>query len=183
MIGLDRRVQHWIVLHRTGWLDPVFEALTWIGTFGAVWIAIALVLALLRGRRGLFLSVVAAVALGQLASIAIKDGVDRHRPLLHAPLPLVHLPESASFPSGHTTTAFAAATVIMLALPRAAAAALVLAAAIGYSRVYVGVHYPLDVLAGAVLGVGSGCAVWFVARRLQASSAASAVSRGSGSSA
>ena len=57
-----------------------------------------------------------------------------------------------SFPSGHAATSFAGATLLALALPRLAWPLLVLAAAIGWSRVYVGVHWPSDVLAGALLG-------------------------------
>jgi len=78
------------------------------------------------------------------------------------PKALVHVPHDHSFPSGHAATSFACATTLALAFPRLAAPLYLLAAAIAYSRVYVGVHYPLDVLGGAVLGI----AVAIALRRL-----------------
>jgi undecaprenyl-diphosphatase len=107
------------------------------------------VLALLLRRRSLFLYVLAADAVGLLAAGAIKLAVPRRRPHLHH---LVGLPHSHSFPSGHATTSFACATVLAALVPRARIPALLLAAAIAYSRLYVGVHFPLDVIGGAVLG-------------------------------
>jgi len=65
----------------------------------------------------------------------------------------VDLPHSGAFPSGHASAAFACATVIAWAAPRLAIPSFVLAALIAWSRVYNGVHWPLDVLGGAVLGV------------------------------
>jgi undecaprenyl-diphosphatase len=74
-----------------------------------------------------------------------------------------------SFPSGHATVAFACATVLALAVPRLRVPLFVLAALIAFSRVYVGVHYPFDVLAGAVLGVGLATALRMLAGALRRS--------------
>jgi undecaprenyl-diphosphatase len=85
------------------------------------------------------------------AADVIKLAVGRARPLDH---PLVREPTTHSFPSGHAATSFAcAATLAPFVGRRAAVVLYVLAAAIAYSRVYVGVHYPLDVLGGAALGL------------------------------
>ena len=155
MISLDRHLERFIVLHRVGWLDWVFVGLSRIGTLGLVWIVIAALVAFLLSRPGVFVVTVGAVACADLLSFALKAVIDADRPpLRHAsPDPLVHVPTDHSFPSGHTATSFAAALVLARAVPRRAWLFYVLAAAIGFSRIYVGVHYPLDVLGGALVGL------------------------------
>jgi undecaprenyl-diphosphatase len=87
--------------------------------------------------------------------MGLKALVDRERPPSRyaMPEPLVRVPHDASFPSGHAATSFAAATILSFAWPRLAPFLVLLAAAVAFSRVYVGVHYPLDVLWGAALVV------------------------------
>jgi undecaprenyl-diphosphatase len=93
-----------------------------------------------------------------LLSYGLRDAIGRRRPPLVYPEPkaLVHVPHSGSFPSGHATVAFACATVLAWCVPRLAFPAFVLAGAIAWSRVYVGVHWPLDVLGGAIIGLAVG---------------------------
>jgi undecaprenyl-diphosphatase len=88
-------------------------------------------------------------------SLALRQAIGRDRPPLVYPEPkaLVAVPHTGAFPSGHASSAFACATVLAWASPRLRVPAFALAAAIAWSRVYVGVHWPLDVLGGAVLGV------------------------------
>ncbi len=95
------------------------------------------------------------ILLAEMVSGLLKATIDRDRPPLANPdpEPLVRLPDTGSFPSGHATVAFACATVLALAVPRLALPFFALATIVAWSRVYVGVHYPLDVLTGAILGV------------------------------
>lgn len=140
--------------------------LTRIGTWGLVWIALALVLAFMRKRWRLVVLVAAAVYAADGIATIVKDAVGERRPAF--PHPLVALPHSDSFPSGHAATAFAGATALSFLTPRAAPAFYVLAAAIAYSRLYVGVHFPLDVAAGAVIGVATALLLLAAVRRRSA---------------
>ena len=133
----------------------MFEALSYAGRLGLLWIALALLFSL-GWRRWLVLAMtVLAVALADWSAMGLKALFDRPRPPLRyaEPKTLVPLPHDGSFPSGHAATSFAAATILSFAFPRLAPFLFVLAAAVAFSRVYVGVHYPLDVIGGAVLGV------------------------------
>ena len=126
-----------------------------------------------RCRRRLAPSVLSGLlAVGAAASLTavLKELVDRVRPALADPgiEALVATPGSASFPSGHAATAFAAAVAVGAFHPRVRWPLLGLAALVGLSRIYLGVHYVLDVLAGAALGIALGLAVVWATRRLQA---------------
>jgi len=120
-----------------------------------VFVVVGLVLAIIWRRPWLLVLLLAADFAADGLSLALRQAIGRERPPLvyPEPKPLVSLPNSGAFPSGHASTAFACATVLAWASPRLRVPAFVLAAAIAWSRVYVGVHWPLDVLGGAVLGV------------------------------
>jgi undecaprenyl-diphosphatase len=120
-----------------------------------VFVVIGLVSAVIWRRPWILVLLLAADIAAGVTSYALRQGIGRERPPLvyPEPKPLVSVPHSGAFPSGHTTAAFACATVLAWASPRLGVPVFVLAAAIGCSRIYVGVHWPLDVLGGAVLGV------------------------------
>ena len=168
----DQSIQSWVVDHRVGVLDPFFEALSLVGSFGIVWLLIALAISGFSwSRPWLWTRVGATILIAESVSGALKAWIDRDRPPLvdPDPEPLVRLPVTDSFPSGHATVSFACATVLALAVPRLRVPLFVLAALIAFSRVYVGVHYPLDVLAGALLGVGLAIALRMLAGALRRS--------------
>jgi undecaprenyl-diphosphatase len=118
-------------------------------------VLIGVVLALVWRRPWFLLLLVAADLAADGLSLVLRQWIGRLRPPLvyPEPRPLVPTPHTGSFPSGHSATAFACATVIAWASPRLAVPAFVLAALVAWSRVYVGVHWPLDVLGGSALGV------------------------------
>jgi len=133
-----------------------------IGTYGAVWLALGLALALAWRRPWLFVGVAVGVGAADALTALIKAVVPRHRPFEHqlGPSERTH-----SFPSGHTATAFAGATMLSAFAPRYRLAFYLLACLIGFSRLYNGVHYPTDVLAGAVLGAVTALLLLAAARR------------------
>ena len=132
-------------------------ALGTAGEHGAVWVAIGLACAAAdRRRRGRWLRAapVAPAAVG--VNYAIKIAVRRRRPRLRGLPPLAGVPSKLSFPSAHATSSMAAATAMARVSPRASVPLYGLAAAICATRPYLGLHYPSDVLAGAVLGLTIG---------------------------
>jgi undecaprenyl-diphosphatase len=145
-----------------GWLNWLFLGLSRIGTLGLVWIAIALVLAVLWRRPGVLVNVALAVAAADLAAGVGKLIVHRHRPFEHqlGPSERTH-----SFPSGHSASAFAGATMLAVYAPRFRWWFFALAALIAFSRLYNGVHYPTDVVAGALLGAATSLLLRAAGRR------------------
>jgi membrane-associated phospholipid phosphatase len=133
--------------------DAVMKSLGAAGEWAVVWVAIgAGAAAADPQRRGRWLT---AAAIGPVAiglNFAIKLAVGRKRPLLEEHPPLARAPTKLSFPSAHATSSLAAATALGRVRPAARPALYGLAAAVCLSRPYLGMHYPSDVLAGAVLG-------------------------------
>ena len=150
-----------MVEHRAGWLDPVFVGISVIGYYGLVWILLAAAASLATRRSPAFPVLLTAISVwtADLLVLVLKVAFERPRPAASIPQadPLMGA-HGYSLPSGHAATAFAGAVALGYLWRRAAALFLLLATAIAYSRVYVGVHYPGDVLVGAAIGAAVGAA-------------------------
>jgi undecaprenyl-diphosphatase len=112
------------------------------------------------------LSASLAAGVATITVALLKEVTDRARPPVaeSSVQPLIAIPDSTSFPSGHAATAFAAATAVALVYPRFRVPVLLLAALVALSRVYLGVHYWSDVLVGSLFGVAVGWATVYVVR-------------------
>lgn len=161
-----------------GILDKIMLFITSLGNAGVVWFLTSFFLIVipavgkeskehLKERRiaGIIL-IISIVFEFICVNIFIKNIVNRPRPFLsdESLLPLIR-PGESSFPSGHAASSFAAATSLFLYKKKAGIPAYLLAAAIAFSRLYIGVHYPTDVLAGMVIGIVCGVAVNGVVKR------------------
>jgi undecaprenyl-diphosphatase len=147
----------------------------WFLVLSAWWVKGPLIVAAgwladVRTRRRLPLAASSAalcLAVGSALATLLKELVDRARPALADPdvVALTATPDSPSFPSGHATTAFAAAAAVGALHPRLRWPLFILAGLVGLSRIYLGVHYVLDVVAGAALGTAIGLlGVWAIRR-------------------
>jgi undecaprenyl-diphosphatase len=150
-------------LMRTRGHSPAIEsaavALGKAGNHGVVWVVLGLGLALLDpDRREAWLICAALGPIAIVLNYGIKLLVQRPRPVLEDLPPLGGSPSSLSFPSAHALSSFAVATAMFRVDP-ATAGALVVALALSLGRPYLGMHYPSDVLAGALLGIALGLIV------------------------
>lgn len=142
---------------RIAWLTPVMKFITSLGDRGMIWIVLAAILLCTKQYRKTGTAMAVALLIGFLATnLILKNLVLRVRPYdavigLHA---LIGPLRDSSFPSGHTTSAIAAGFVMLKGTPRyLGISAFVLAVLIAFSRLYLGVHYPTDVLVGALIGL------------------------------
>ncbi len=148
--------------------DAIFPILTHLGETGAVWVALALVfLCFKRTRTTGILMLVSLLLTFLTGELLLKNIVCRPRPCSAFPqVPLlIEPPGSYSFPSGHSSSSFAAATILFLRHKKSGCAAFAAAALIAFSRVFLFVHYLTDILAGTLLGVLCALFVHFVYRK------------------
>ncbi len=151
---------------RCAFLDMLMPVITLFGESGIFFICIALVLMLFKRTRktGFMLAVSLIIGL-VVCNITLKPIFARPRPYTVRTdvIMLVEVLNDYSFPSGHTVAAFESATVFLMRKRKVGIAFLVLAILIAFSRLYLYVHYPTDVLCGMIIGILSGfCAVWLV---------------------
>ncbi len=169
---MEANILLWIQEHmRNDILTPVMSVITSLGDSGWFWIVLALILLgaalIIRYKNKeaenplLRISVTCLIAMVLtfiIGNLILKNAIARIRPYDRIPdlILLAKKPHDFSFPSGHTSFSFSCATALLFTVPKEkrlpAVLLVILAALIGFSRLYLGVHYPTDVLAGAVLG-------------------------------
>lgn len=167
--NMDWSILYWV--HDNAACDLLNRIMPWItslGKMGIVWIVIAAAMIVSRKYRKQGIVLLAALAVGVLVgNLLLKNIVARPRPCwldtsVHL---LVSKPTDYSFPSGHTLSSAIGATVLMFTDRRLGAAAIVLACLIAFSRIYLFVHFPSDIIGGAVIGAAIGVIVCLTVSR------------------
>ena len=168
LLHIDGQILLWIQEYlRFPALTSVMKDITNLGNAGILWILITIVLLLDKNTRTVgYMSALALIGSLIVDNIILKNLVARTRPyeVVDGLKLLIEKQSDYSFPSGHTGSSFASAIVLWKELPKKyGVMAFIVAILIAYSRLYVGVHYPLDVLAGVVIGtVLALVSVWLV---------------------
>ena len=173
--GFDLPILDWIASHLWGpVLDAVMPAITALGDAGIFWMVLAVVLMLFKPTRRTGIGIGLALLMGLLlCNLTLKPLCQRPRPydyqyeVFGKLIPLIiEQQHDFSFPSGHTIASFEAAGVIVLNNKKWGIASLVLASLIAFSRLYLYVHYPTDVLASVVLGFALAFLGNWISRRI-----------------
>lgn len=170
---MEIEILKWIdaTFHSQGWLNYIMKYITFIGEFGAVPIACALILLIFkRTRKGGLVCAIALILNFIIVNGLLKTVVNRPRPwtefeeiaLFYEQFG-IRLPKDSSFPSGHTAACFCVAVACVFAFKLKGLPAIVVAFLVALSRIYLCVHYPTDVLAGALIGSACGVAGYFTA--------------------
>ncbi len=160
--------------------NGIFSTITHLGdTPGIIWFVLGIILLIPKKTRKLGVLLFAGLAFSSLINnVILKDLIERPRPYnLDASVweaagytyewpGLIKQSSSFSFPSGHTSTSIGAAFALLLGCRKKYLAigipAFILSLAIGFSRIYVKVHYPTDVIAGAIVGLVAAVAIYFI---------------------
>jgi undecaprenyl-diphosphatase len=170
LVLLDRAV--YVAVHATATpnLDQAVARISRAADHSKIWLGTAAAMGLLgqRHRRAALPGVAAVAVTSGVVNLAVKPLVRRERPsrLESVRTHVVPMPTSASYPSGHAAAAFAFSTAVGGALPELDTTLRLAATTVGYSRVHTGVHYPGDVIAGAVIGAGIGSLARHLAQRV-----------------
>lgn len=157
ILRADKAFLDYIQTLRTDMLDTLMAAVTFLGDAGIFWIAWAGVLCCFsKTRKTGFLMMAALAVTFAVSTLGLKNLFERLRPCVQFPKDLFYAcPSGFSFPSGHSVSSFAAAGVLFFRHEKGGTVALILAFFIAFSRMYLYVHFPSDVLTGSLLGVAA----------------------------
>lgn len=154
----------------SAFLNPIMIGASALGNGGLIWILTAFILLFFeKSRKCGVLMLVSMVVCFILGNLCIKNLVQRSRPFQidTTVALLIPMPSEYSFPSGHTLHSFTAAVTIFLHNKKAGIGALLLAAVIAFSRMYLFVHFPTDILGGMILGVAAAILVYRLSHKLK----------------
>ena len=169
MQQLELGILDWIQSNlRCGVLDALMPALSWTCNHGEIWIVLAAVLLAVKRYRRQGLAVGCALVTDLvLCNLILKPLVNRARPFAVHPVELlIPPPGDASFPSGHTAASFAAVLALKASGSPLWKPALAVAVVMAFSRLYLYVHWPSDVLGGVIVGAAAGLMGAWMARRI-----------------
>jgi putative undecaprenyl-diphosphatase len=168
-MGIEIQILDWMQNIRTPFGDIIVPLISGLGNAGIIWIALTLVLLIIpKTRRSGLIMALALIADLILCNGILKNLVARTRPYDVNTVVnlLIEKPVDYSFPSGHTAASFAAVTALYLAGEKKLwKPALVLSILIAFTRMYLYVHYPTDILGGIAVGIISGYIGFFIAGR------------------
>lgn len=165
---MELQILHMIQGWHQDWLTPIMIFLTTIGEHGICWIILSILLACIPKTRKCGFTMMAAMAVTfLLGNVFLKNTIARPRPCAvdNSVTLLVPFPSEYSFPSGHASNGFAAAVTIFAYFRKSGIVALIMAALIAFSRLYLFVHYPTDILGGILLGTADALLVLYFVRR------------------
>lgn len=164
---MELQILHAIQGMHTEWLDTIMIALSTIGNAGIIWIILSIVLAIIPKTRKCGLTMMCSMALSfVVGNILLKNIIGRARPcsIDTSVSLLIPFPSEYSFPSGHTLNGFTAAVTLFLFHKKSGIIAIIIAGLIAFSRMYLFVHYPTDILGGIIIGIIDACIVVFLTR-------------------
>lgn len=161
ILNIDKSILIWIQENlRSDVLTPILKAITTLGNAGLIWILVSVIMLIpKKTRKAGIISLMALMCSYLVNNVFLKNVVARMRPFdrFKEIIPLVARPTDYSFPSGHTACAFASSVTFIGNLPkRYGVAFMVFAVIMALSRLYVGVHYPTDVIVGLISGAVMG---------------------------
>lgn len=173
---MEIQILNWINdnLHGSGFINQIFKYITYLGEKGIAWALVGIVLLCFKRTRKSGLLVLGGYCAVVLFNhIILKNIVDRARPFTESEHLVdfiksigMSLPDSSSFPSGHTAISITCATILTMCFGKRGAWSFIPAVLISLSRIFLCVHYPTDVLAGATEGVMLGVVVVFLGKRI-----------------
>lgn len=169
ILDFDWKILDLIQGMRCEFLDRIMMFLTSLGNYGAIWIFIGVLFLFFKKTRKTGIAMAfALLAVLILGNMVLKPLIARLRPFMtdETIMLLIKAPEDFSFPSGHTYSAIAAATAILRYHRKSGIFALAGALLIGFSRMYLMVHFPTDILGGIVLGVICGIIGIFITEKI-----------------